>query len=417
MPTALYLGLDLGTSGCRGVLIDGHGRLSTSAAAPLTAQTPKQWWHAVCTVLDQLASRADLRQVRRLAVDGTSGTVLLTDDHGRPASPALLYNDTRASTEAERIAAVAPLESAARGGASSLAKLLWLRERADSTARHALHQAEWIAGRLCGRWGWGDENNCLKMGYDPVGRCWPGWLDALQVPRNWLPQVLPAGATGASLAPAIARRFGFAPEATVAAGTTDGVASFLAAGAHRVGDAVTALGSTLVIKILAERPLSAPRYGVYSHRLGDRWLAGGASNSGGAVLLQHFHQTELTALTPALRPDQPTGLDYYPLPAPGERFPVSDPHLAPRLAPRPTDRAVFLQGLLEGVAQIEKQGYQRLAALGAPWPRRVLTVGGGARNPAWARIRARVLGMPVDRAAHSEAAYGTARLAAGLGIG
>ena len=74
----------------------------------------------------------------------------------------------------------------------------------------------------------------------------------------------------------------------ICAGTTDGVASFIATRAAAPGDAVTSLGTTLVLKLLSDKPIFAPAQGVYSHRLGDRWLAGGASNTGGGALLAHF---------------------------------------------------------------------------------------------------------------------------------
>ena len=158
----------------------------------------------------------------------------------------------------------------------------------------------------------------------------------------------------------------------------------------------------------------SPAHGVYSHRLGDRWLTGGASNSGGAVLAQYFSAEELRALTPLLKPDVPTGLDYYPLPSTGERFPVNDPALAPRLSPRPADRVVFLQGLLEGIARIEARGYELLAELGAPRLTALWTGGGGAQNPAWERIRARALKVEMRHARSEQAAYGSALLAAGV---
>jgi sugar (pentulose or hexulose) kinase len=150
---------------------------------------------------------------------------------------------------------------------------------------------------------------------------------------------------------------------------------------------------------------------VYSHRIGDHWLIGGASNSGGAVLRQYFSDARLAELSARLRPDRPLGLGYYPLPCPGERFPRCDPDLPPRITPRPADDAEFLQGLLEGIAEIEAEGYARLATLGAPSPRRVFTAGGGAVNEAWRQIRERRLGMPVSRAPHTEAAFGAALVA------
>ena len=87
------------------------------------------------------------------------------------------------------------------------------------------------------------------------------------------------------------------------------------------------------------------------------------------------------------------------------------PYVA-RVAPRPASDATFLQGLLEGLAEIERQGYARLQALGAPPLRSVRTVGGGAANAAWTRLRERRLGVPMLTAAHTEAAVGAARLAA-----
>jgi hypothetical protein len=157
--------------------------------------------------------------------------------------------------------------------------------------------------------------------------------------------------------------------------------------------------------------VSNPDRGVYSHRLGDHWLVGGASNSGGAVLAQFFDREAIDRYTARLQIDRPTGLDYYPLPATGERFPVNDPSLAPRLSPRPADDAVFFQGILEGITAIEARGYALLAALGAPAPARILTTGGGAVNAGWQLMRERALGIPVIAAKQQEAAYGAALLA------
>ncbi len=209
----------------------------------------------------------------------------------------------------------------------------------------------------------------------------------------------------------IATRFGFSPEARLVAGTTDGCASFLATGADTAGDGVSALGSTLTVKLLSERPVSAPAFGVYSHRLLGCFLPGGASNAGAAVLARFFTPDQLAALSTRIDPARDSGLDYYPLPSPGERFPVSDPALPPRLEPRPDDDARFLHGLLEGLARIEAEAYRRLAELGAPPVRRIFSVGGGAANPVWTALRARIIGVEVTAATHTEAAYGAARLA------
>jgi sugar (pentulose or hexulose) kinase len=124
-----------------------------------------------------------------------------------------------------------------------------------------------------------------------------------------------------------------------------------------------------------------------------------------------FDDRQLAALSESIDPSIASPLDYLPLPKPGERFPVNDPTLAPRLSPRPADDAEFLHGLLESLARIEARGYALLAELGATPVRRVDTAGGGAQNPVWTRIRQRLLGVPVARATHTEAAYGVALLA------
>ena len=137
---------------------------------------------------------------------------------------------------------------------------------------------------------------------------------------------------------------------------------------------------------------------------------GGASNSGGAVIAAHFSPREIEQLTQELKPEQPTGLDYYPLLQAGERFPINNPDLPPRLLPEADNRLDFFQGILEGIAQIEKQGYELLQRLGAPRPERVISLGGGAANEPWRQLRQAILGVPVSRASQTQAAYGTALL-------
>lgn len=394
-----YAGIDLGTSGCRLIVMDGNQRVRAEARViyPTNiAQTPELWWVAVQQVLAELPA-AIREHLRGMAVDGTSGTLLLADAAGNPTTPALMYNDARALKQARQIAALAPRESGAHGATSSLAKLLWLLEAyPDQAHAYALHQADWIAGKLAVHFGFSDENNCLKLGYDPLKREWPAWVKAL-VPEALLPKVYaPGDKVGESL---------------VHAGTTDSIAAFIATGASELGDAVTSLGSTIALKIISDQPVFAPEFGIYSHRLGDKWLAGGASNSGGAVLLQHFSREDLQRLTPQLRPEISTGLDYYPLTKAGERFPHADPQWLPRLTPRPVDDVQFLQAILEGMSRVEWEGWQRLHELGAPYPRTLRTVGGGSRNLAWMQMRETLIGVPFVPSKHDEAAFGAALLA------
>lgn len=416
-----YLGIDLGTSGCRGVMIDARGEIIAEHAVALppsrsdtpgeSRQQPEEWWRGVVAVLEALSRTGRSANLKAIAVDGTSSTLLLCDTRGNPLTPGLMYDDSRARTELRRLARVAPPESPVHSATSSLAKLLLLRKGFDETPFLALHQADWVLGRLSGVFGVSDESNCLKLGYDPIERCWPDWIDELDLPRSCLPRVFPCGTPVATLSPTLARPLGLPTGLLIVTGTTDSNAAFLATGADRIGDAVTSLGSTLVLKILSDRPVFDADHGVYSHRLGDRWLVGGASNSGGAVCRAYFSDSEIERLTSQMTPDRPTGLDYYPLLRPGERFPVNDSELPPRLEPRPGDDSRFFQAILEGISRIECEGYRLLQDLGAPAPRRVISVGGGAVNESWRRMRERALGVPVTRASRQEASYGSALLA------
>ncbi len=419
--TGVFLGIDIGTSGVRACAIDARGDIRGMESASLPPprqdgdaidQDPEFWWQAMVVAIGKLGRTVDLEAVERICVDGTSGTLLLIDAAGQPCTPGLMYNDSRAANEAGRIATIAPKESGAHGTSSALAKLLHLLSHHEArAARLAVHQADWIAGRLAGEHGVSDENNALKLGYDPVTRTWPAWIDQLGVSRALLPRVLVPGTPFAGIDRKIAAELGLSQSARISAGTTDGVAAFLATQADTPGDAVTSLGTTLVVKLLATKPIFAADQGVYSHRLGERWLAGGASNSGGGALLAHFSAAAIERLTPQLQPDEPTGLDYYPLPKPGERFPIADPSLPARTTPRPVEDHRFFQALLEGIASVEALAYQRLAALGAPPLRRVISIGGGAKNAAWTEIRRRTLGVPVTTAIQTAASYGAARLA------
>jgi sugar (pentulose or hexulose) kinase len=184
----------------------------------------------------------------------------------------------------------------------------------------------------------------------------------------------------------------------------------LAAAPLQDGAAVTSLGTTLAIKMLSKTRIDDPSIGLYSHKLGDFWLAGGASNTGGGVLAHLFATDELVALSEQIDPDVASELDYYPLLKPGERFPFNDPAYPPVMTPRPDDDAAFLHGLLESIARIEARCYAAITERGGGVPSALFTAGGGASNPVWTKIRARVLGITPKPATQTEAAIGVARL-------
>ena len=409
-----FLGIDFGTSGARSCVINAEGVIIAEDRRDFGTLAEYEragiWREALWDLVASLPA-AIRTQLLDIALDGTSGTVLACDEELSPRHPPLLYNDDRAVDEAALIARTATPGHPAAAVTSGLAKVLWLKKRLGLTgARLYLNQADWLAGLLTGRVGMTDYHNALKMGLDLDELKWPEWVEYL-ADINYLPVPVAPGSRLATVSRPRARYLGVYPGCMVHAGTTDSIAAFLAAGVSQSGDAVTSLGSTLVLKLLSDTRVESTEHGVYSHWFGDRWLAGGASNAGGAVLRQFFDDRTLALLSAKIDPAVASTLDYLPLPKPGERFPVNDPQLAPLLTPRPPDDAEFLHGLLESLARIEARGYALLAELGATPVRRVETAGGGARNPVWTQIRQRLLNVPVARAAHTEAAYGAALLA------
>lgn len=411
----LALGIDFGTSGVRAAVVNPQRHLCWQFRQGYPdLPIPEGWRQALFELLGALP-KAIAPQIGRIAIDGTSATVILCDRGGEPITPALLYNHP-CPDSLEAVTALASAHSPAASATSSLAKLVWWHQTLPPDrwhrAAHLLHQADWLSAQLHGQWGLSDYHNSLKLGYDVGSLGYPEWMLG-QSWRPLLPKVLTPGTWVGPVTAAIAQRFGLSPHCQVVAGTTDSIAAFLASGAGSPGDGVTSLGSTLVVKLLSEYRVDAREYGIYSHRLGRHWLVGGASNTGGAVLEAFFSREDLVTLSQSIDPAVPTELDYYPLLQPGERFPINDPHLAPRLTPRPEDDRAFLHGLLMGIARIEERGYSLLAQLGASPLRQVYTAGGGAANETWRQLRADLMPVPIKTAASVEAAVGSAYLALG----
>ncbi len=267
-------------------------------------------------------------------------------------------------------------------------------------------------GWLLGDWRWGEEGNNLRLGWLlPVGERAEGhWAGAI-AGQPWsaaLPRICACGTPLGPLQAGSAATLGLPEDCLVVAGTTDSNAGVLAADPGPE-EGITVLGTTLVLKQFSPQPLQAP--GVSCHRLEGRWLVGGASNAGAGVLRRFFDDATVAALSRQIDPDRPSGLALRPLLGRGERFPVEDPTLEARLEPRPVSDALYLQALLEGLTAIERAGWERLRQLGLPPVRRVITLGGGARNPQWRALRQRSLGVPVLNRPRLSAALGMARLA------
>lgn len=417
----MYLGIDFGTSGCRASVINDEQEIIAQVSQKLPEpehlcgriqQSATLWLDGLDSLLQQLATQIKLKLIKRLAIDGTSGTVLICNKQGKPYLPALMYNDSSSLQAVQTIKQHCPTEQHLTMSISSgLAKALQLCEDFSSGADiKILNQADYLSNYLTDNWGVSDYHNALKLGYDVDKLEWPTWIVQL-LPNESLPKVIQPGDNIAALTESTCHKYGFSKGCQVCTGSTDANAAFIATQSFQAGDAVTSLGSTIVLKILNTQNIQDLKSGIYSHKLGDLWLTGGASNAGGAILRKYFTDNQLTQLSSEIDLDNPAGLDYYPLTSAGERFPDPDPEKKPMLTPRPESDVRFLQAILEGLCKIEQTGYQKLVELGAIRPKQILTCGGGAKNPQWTEMRSKLLGLAVKQASHTEACYGSALLA------
>ncbi len=423
MPT--YLGIDLGTSGLRGVILDQDLKILTQAAVPYPGPftNSTSWLKGLETLAACL--RANHPQawsaVRAMTLDGTSGTLLLSDAQGNALAPALPYADQRATVEARWLEEQWPEGGVCLSPASSLNKLVWLRQHLPSFARARFvhHQADWVAAQLTGLLGISDRGNLLKLGIDATQLCYPATLLNVLARADIDPAILPQAvregtATGRIRKQWAERLGGLSLQTEIRAGCTDSVAAALAAGLCTTGQALTSLGSSLAFKVVHPHALTSD--GIYSHLLGDHFLVGAAANAGGAALLRHFQPAAMRRLEPKIHPEYPSGALLYPLAKPGERFPINTALWSGSVIPE-DKTAATLQQLLEGLSYIEAWAYTIFTNAGVASNGPVRSTGGGTINRAWMQMRANILNRPIEVLEHGDAAIGAAMLAASADLG
>jgi xylulokinase len=389
-------------------------------------QDPEDWWRAASTCLRALAGQAEQAGYARdslshLAVTSTSGTVVLVDGGGAPVRPAIMYNDARAAAEAEE-ANAAGAELTRRLGyrfspSFALPKLLWLaRHEADrlDAAQRVCHPADFLVGRLVGRYDTSDTSNALKTGYDLLEDCWPAFIaEDLGLSLDKLPRVIRPGQPIGQVRPAVAEDLGLAPSALVMAGATDGTAAFFASGACQVGQWCSTLGTTLVLRGVSRELLHDPAGRIYCHAHPEgHWLPGAASSVGGECLEVHFPGRDLAELDAIVEENLPNELVIYPLARRGERFPFQDPNAEGFVHGTPPSEGALYAACLEAVGLVERWGLDIMAELGAPLAEPLFASGGAAKSQVWLHLRADILQRPLRVAADAHSAKGAALLAA-----
>lgn len=397
--------------------------LTSRRDGPRHEQDPEEWWCAIVAASRSALAGLSTSSIQGLAVDATSGTILLVDETGRALTPGLMYDDARAADEAH-LANEAEADLWASLGyrmqsSWALPKLLWLlhEHRGVIPGTRLAHQADFINHRLAGREVSSDSSNTLKTGYDLVRETWPyDVLDALGVPGPILPAVVRSGTQIGTVCAKAAAMTGVPMGTPIIAGMTDGCAAQIGAGALDVGSWNSVLGTTLVLKGVSRDLIRDPAGIVYSHRSPDgNWLPGGASSTGAGILGKQFPERNLDALSQQAAEREPTNVIAYPLVSRGERFPFLAPEAEGFILREPTDETDLFAALLQGVAFIERLCFDYLDMLGAPGGGELSLTGGAARNRYWCQLRADILRRPACIPENAEPALGMAILAASVG--
>jgi len=417
---SFVIGLDLGTSGLRVIAVAPSGDVIASSTRPISAltfshgvheQDPAQWWQAIVDAAREIANKTLPAKSLALAVTSTSGSLVAVDSRGIPVRPAILYDDVRAASAAQ----ILNQEFGGSGwsASNSLPKALFIRDQERETwsrVAHLLHPADWIAGKLTGCFGVSDTSNALKLGYNAESGTWDPVIARVHLDPYLLPRVHSVGSSTGTITAGTARETLLPHGMPVLPAGTDGLSSLVASGAVKPGDANTTLGTTLVWKVLAQtKPHSAA---LYSHLHPSGLWAPGAASSAGPGALEQLSFDEMEALNHAAARYFPTKVLSYPLRGRGERFPF-----------RSSDARGFVEGMsasadearaavLQGLAFVERWGYERMEAEGVVVGPRVFSTGGAARSEILSRLRAEVSGRAVIRSKNAHAAFGAAIVAA-----
>jgi xylulokinase len=435
----VFLGLDIGTSGVKGVLMNDAGQGIASATSALdvsrphpgwSEQDPLDWWSAVCDTVDRLKAShpKELAAVDGIGLSGQMHGATLLDDAGKVLRPAILWNDGRAFEECRTLEARADVHAIAGNLAMpgfTAPKLEWVRRHEPdifAATRLVLLPKDYVRLRLSGE--------AVSEMSDAAGTLWldvarRDWSDALLaatgLTRAQMPRLVEGTEVSARLLPELCARWGMSKAPVIAGGAGDNAASACGIGAVRPGDAFLSLGTSGVLFVSTDRfrPNTAGAVHAFCHALPGVW------HQMGVILSATDSLNWLSEITgvdvPTLEAEAGRVLAARAGPSPvtflpylsGERTPHNDAGARGSFTgiARANGRGDLALAVLEGVAFAFRDCLDALAAAGTS-VNRATAVGGGARSDLWLGILADVLATPIDVPAQGDygAAFGAARL-------
>lgn len=432
----MYIGIDLGTSGVKAILLDEQGTVLASQTEKLTVsrphplwseQDPEQWWQATDRAMKGLGQQHSLQGVKALGIAGQMHGATLLDKQQRVLRPAILWNDGRCAQECELLEAQVKTSRQITGNLMmpgfTAPKLLWVQRHEPEIFRQVdkvLLPKDYLRLRMTGDFASDMSDAAGTMWMDVAKRDWSDeMLAACHLSRDNMPALYEGCDITGHLLPAVASAWNM-PAVPVVAGGGDNAAGAVGVGMADAGQAMLSLGTSGVYFAVSEGFLSKPESAVHSfcHALPGRWHLMSVMLSAASCLDWAARLTGLTTV-PALisaaesADNQADPIWFLPYLS-GERTPHNNPQakgvffgLTHQHGPAELARAV-----LEGVGYALADGMDVVHACGVT-PKSITLIGGGARSPWWRQMLADISGLQLDYRTGGDVgpALGAARLA------
>ncbi len=439
-----YLGIDVGTTAIKALVVDEHGAVVGEAESPLDVsvprpgwaeQDPSDWWHGAVNAVRAACDQAGVREVTSIGLSGQMHSSVLLDESDRVLRPAILWNDVRTTAQCRSIADTVGTDGLRKlvGNPAlegfTAPKLLWVRDEEQDLfdrVRNVLLPKDYVRLLLTGEKVTEPSDAAGTLLFDVQrGR----WSDEMIAALGLDPSILPpvqgsAGVTG-QLTSSAAEALGLAQGTPVVGGGADNAAAAVGSGVVGQGTLQTSIGTSGAVVAPIEQPSVDPQMRIHSfnHAIDDTWYLMGVVLSAGAAF-DWFRRTlsgpgatpptydELTAEADSVSPGA-DGLTFLPY-LTGERTPHADSNARGAFVGLHTGhhRGHLVRAVMEGVVYALRDSLELMRDLGVDATEAV-AVGGGARSPFWRQMQADVLGVPVVTVGPSGGApYGAAVLAA-----
>lgn len=432
-----FLGIDVGTSSVKSVLMDEDQSILASATAPLSVdrpepgwseQNPEDWWRATTETIDSLAAShgKEMAAVEGIGLSGQMHGATLLDDRDQPLRPCMLWNDGRSEEECAELERDCPASREISGNLAmpgfTAPKILWVKKHEPEIFERiamVLLPKDFVRLHLTGEKVSDLSDSAGTLWLDTAARRWSRELLAVTgLDQSQMPRLVEGSAPSGRLREDLAKHWGMAKRPVVAGGAGDNAASACGVGAVRPGTAFLSIGTSgvLFVSNASFSPNTSRAVHAFCHALPDTWHQMAVVLSAAASLewLGALLETKPAELTRSLGETlhAPSSVQFLPYLS-GERTPHNDVGIRGNFygIDHGTGRADLTLGVLQGVAFAFRDGLEALQSAGTVIEH-LFAVGGGSQSKLWLKTIATTLDLPIHipEAGDKGAAFGAARL-------